>query len=212
VRFGTSNVKGLLEEMGEMPVPPYIKQDLDDADRYQTVYASTEGSVAAPTAGLHFTPELMRNLSAKGVRTASITLHVGPGTFLPITATDVQDHSMEEEHFEISDDAAQLVNETKESGGRLFVVGTTTVRALESGQREGRIVPSKGWTDLFIHPPYDFGLGMDALITNFHLPRSTVLMLVSAYAGRDRLLEAYRRAVEMEYRFYSFGDAMLVFR
>ena len=212
VRFHTSDFDALLKEFGEMPVPPYIKEELDDGDRYQTVYASADGSIAAPTAGLHFTPELMRELSSKGVRIARVTLHVGPGTFLPVKTADIEDHSMEEEHFEIPGDAARLTSETVESSGRLFVVGTTAVRALESSQKDGRVVASKGWTDLFIHPPYEFGLSMDALITNFHLPRSTVLMLVSAYAGKDRLLDAYRQAIEEEYRFYSFGDAMLVFR
>jgi len=212
VRFDTPDFDAFLREFGEMPVPPYIKEELDDGDRYQTVYASADGSIAAPTAGLHFTPALMRELSSKGVRTATVTLHVGPGTFLPVKTAEVEGHSMEEEHFEVPRDAARLINETVGSNGRLFAVGTTTVRALESSQKDGRIVASKGWTDLFIHPPYEFSVRMDALITNFHLPRSTVLMLVSAYAGKDRLLEAYAQAVEEEYRFYSFGDAMLVFR
>jgi len=212
VSFETSDFDAFLREHGEVPVPPYVQEELEDKDRYQTVYAQVEGSVAAPTAGLHFTPEILRDLSSKGVRTAEITLHVGPGTFLPVKADMVRNHMMEEEYFEISEDAAQRINDAIESENRLFVVGTTTVRALESCQKDGEVISSSGWTGLFIHPPYEFRTRIDALITNFHLPRSTVLMLVSAYAGRQRILDAYEEAIEREYRFYSFGDAMLVFR
>ncbi|MFQ6106154.1 MAG: tRNA preQ1(34) S-adenosylmethionine ribosyltransferase-isomerase QueA [Thermoplasmata archaeon] len=212
VRFDSPDFDAFLREHGEMPVPPYIKEELDDGERYQTVYARAKGSIAAPTAGLHFTHEMLEELSSKGVRTAMVTLHVGPGTFLPVKSRRAENHEMGEEYFEISEEAAQVVNDALDSDRRLFVVGTTTVRALESSQSGGRVAGSKGWTDLFIHPPYEFGLKTDALITNFHLPRSTVLMLVSAYAGRERILEAYEEAIRREYRFYSFGDAMLVFR
>lgn len=212
VRLETSDIDAFLREHGEMPVPPYIHEKLEDEDRYQTVYAQAKGSVAAPTAGLHFTSGMLRDLSSRGVRTTEITLHVGPGTFLPIRADIVENHVMEEEYFEIPEKAAHTINETVKSENRLFVVGTTTIRALESSQKHGEVMPSSGWTELFIHPPYEFMTRMDALITNFHLPRSTVLMLVSAYAGRQRILEAYEKAIEREYRFYSFGDAMLVFR
>ncbi|MFQ6128220.1 MAG: tRNA preQ1(34) S-adenosylmethionine ribosyltransferase-isomerase QueA [Thermoplasmata archaeon] len=212
VSFDTSNFKAFLKKYGEMPVPPYIKEKLNDEERYQTVYASVEGSVASPTAGLHLTHEMLEELYSRGIGTAKITLHVGPGTFLPVRAERIEDHTMEEEYFEISVEAAERINRTLESSNRLFVVGTTTVRALESGQRRGRVVPSRGWTDLFIYPPYEFNIRMDALLTNLHLPRSTILMLVSSYAGRERILEAYKEAIERKYRFYSFGDAMLIFR
>jgi S-adenosylmethionine:tRNA ribosyltransferase-isomerase len=209
VRFDAPDFEDFLQRHGEAPTPPYIKEELRDSDRYQTVYARANGSVAAPTAGLHITPTLLEELKNKGVETASITLHVGPGTFLPVRSENVEDHEMEEEYYEISQRAAGTISAAKERGGRLFVVGTTTVRALESGLQGDR---SSGWTSLFIHPSYQFRVEMDALVTNFHLPRSTVLMLVSAYAGRERILDAYAEAIERRYRFYSFGDAMLVFR
>ena len=194
-------------ETAEMPIPPYIHRIPDDPERYNTVFAEKTGSVAAPTAGLHFTPELMEELRKRGVKFAEITLHVGIGTFMPVRAENVEEHRMEREYYTITQEAAELIN----NAGRLFVVGTTATRAIESAPHENnKILPSEGWADIFIYPGYSFKNRITALITNFHLPKSTLLMLVSAFAGRERILDAYGEAVEREYRFYSFGDAMLL--
>ena len=200
----------LLRRLGEMPLPPYIKQKLDDPERYQTVYSREEGSKAAPTAGLHFTPGLLETIRRRGVEIVSLTLHVGLGTFRPVTAETVEEHVMHAEYFRIPAQTANAVNRAKEQGGRVVAVGTTAVRTLESAADEtGRVHPGDGWTDLFIYPGYRFK-AVDAMVTNFHLPRSTLLMLVCAFAGREETLAAYRTAVEEGYRFYSFGDAMLI--
>lgn len=200
----------ILDQLGEMPLPPYITHKLEDKDRYQTVYAKHEGSAAAPTAGLHFTPELMARIEAMGVQIARITLHVGLGTFRPVKVDDVQAHKMHAEYYVVDRQAADIVNGTKERGGRVFAVGTTSTRTLEScADASGRIAPKSGWTDIFIYPGYTFKC-IDCLITNFHLPESTLLMLISALAGREEVLAAYRTAIEQRYRFFSFGDAMLI--
>lgn len=200
----------LLARAGQMPLPPYIRNYSGDPLRYQTVYARQEGSVAAPTAGLHFTEELLAEIQAKGVAVRSVLLHVGLGTFRPVKVQDITKHHMHAEYYEIGEQTAQAVNEAKKSGRRVIAVGTTTVRCLEAAARDsGEVPPAKGWTDLFIYPGYRFKV-VDALITNFHLPRSTLLMMVSAFAGREKILHAYRVAVEKRYRFYSFGDAMLI--
>jgi len=203
-----------LDEVGSMPLPPYIaasgRDEVRDRERYQTVYAKKRGAVAAPTAGLHFTPELLRRLEEGGVSTVPVTLHVGPGTFMPVRADMVEDHVMEEEEYEVTAEAAEAINEARRSGGRVVAVGTTSLRTLESAAGEdGEVRPGNGSTGLFIYPGYRFR-AVDALITNFHLPRSTLLMLVSAFAGRERVLGAYREAVAGGYRFYSYGDAMLI--
>lgn len=200
----------LLNELGEMPLPPYIKEQLTERERYQTVYAKREGSAAAPTAGLHFTKQLLTDIEANGVNLAYVTLHVGLGTFRPVTTDRVEDHKMHAEFYHISEDTASLLNKTKESGGRIIAVGTTTTRTLETiVQKKGRFEADSGWTDIFIYPGYQFQ-AIDGMITNFHLPKSTLVMLVSALAGRDLILEAYREAVSQRYRFFSFGDAMLI--
>lgn len=200
----------VLERIGTMPLPPYIKKPLEDQKRYQTVYARQEGSAAAPTAGLHFTPELLEEIRLKGIKTVHVLLHVGIGTFRPVEVEDVTSHHMHEEFFEISPEAAQCINEAKDCGGRVIAVGTTSVRCLEtSSNQAGRVLPSSGMTGIFIYPGYKYKV-VDALVTNFHLPKSTLLMLVSALAGRDKMLAAYRQAVEDKYRFFSFGDAMLI--
>lgn len=200
----------LLDQVGQMPLPPYIKEKLRDKERYQTVYSRETGSAAAPTAGLHFTPELLERIRAKGVETGFVTLHVGLGTFRPVSAENITDHKMHAEHYYMPRAAAELINRTKARGGRVIAVGTTSCRTIESvAQREGRFRESAGWTDIFIYPGYEFR-GIDGLITNFHLPESTLLMLVSALAGRERVLAAYQEAVRGRYRFFSFGDAMLV--
>ncbi len=197
---------------GRVPLPPYIRRESTEADRerYQTVYAAHTGSVAAPTAGLHFTDELLDRARAKGVRVVPITLHIGPGTFRPVDSLRIEAHRLEPESYVLSPEAANSLNALRNAGGRLYAVGTTVVRVLEAVMEErGRFEPGRGSTDLFIHPPFRF-TAVDRLVTNFHLPRSTLLMLVAAFAGRERVLEAYRHAVEQEYRFYSYGDAMLV--
>ena len=197
---------------GRVPLPPYLRRDAVAADRerYQTVYAARTGSVAAPTAGLHFTTELLARAREKGVQVVPITLHIGPGTFRPVDSARVGEHRLEPEQFVLSSDAANSLNALRDEGGRLYAVGTTVVRVLEAVVGEdGRFAPARGSTDLFIHPPFRFR-AVDRLVTNFHLPRSTLLMLVAAFAGRERILRAYRHAVEREYRFYSYGDAMLV--
>lgn len=202
----------LLDRLGHMPLPPYIKETLEDRDRYQTVYARHEGSAAAPTAGLHFTEPFLGQLESQGVKLCRITLHVGLGTFRPVSAEDVREHHMHAEWYSVSEESAVLLNEARSSGGRIVAVGTTSCRTLETiGQRfgEGKIEACSGWTDIFIYPGYRFTL-VDALLTNFHLPKSSLVMLVSALAGREHVLYAYREAVEREYRFFSFGDAMFI--
>lgn len=200
----------VLERLGKMPLPPYIKAELSDQERYQTVYSRELGSAAAPTAGLHFTKELLDRIREKGVRTAFVTLHVGLGTFRPVKAEDIGDHHMHSELCMMGKETAQILNETKAQGGRVICVGTTSCRTLESLVKEdGRYEAGSKWTDIFIFPGYQFK-AMDGLITNFHLPESTLLMLVSAFAGREPVLEAYRQAVEERYRFFSFGDAMFI--
>lgn len=200
----------LLEHLGKMPLPPYIKAELKDSERYQTVYSRVSGSAAAPTAGLHFTKELLQKIQSQGVDLAYITLHVGLGTFRPVSAQEVTDHHMHSELCMISEETATLLNQTRSRGGRIICVGTTSCRTLESlVEPDGTFAAKSAWTDIFIYPGYQFR-AMDALITNFHLPESTLVMLVSAFAGREHILEAYRTAVEMKYRFFSFGDAMLI--
>jgi len=200
----------VLDKIGKMPTPPYIKHSLSSNAEYQTVYARHDGSIAAPTAGFHFTPDVLDSIKKKGVGVIFLTLHVGLGTFLPVKVDEVEDHQMEEEYFVISEKAAEAINDRS---GRLFVVGTTSVRALESASDEnGKIVKCEGFTDLFIYPGYRFKMNICGLLTNFHLPRSTLLMLASAFAGRERMLGSYREAVSLGYRFYSFGDAMLILK
>lgn len=200
----------ILDELGEMPLPPYIQEKLEDKERYQTVYSKNKGSAAAPTAGLHFTKELLKEIENKGVNIAYITLHVGLGTFRPVKVENIEEHHMHEEYFEVSKEAANIINRTKENGGKIVAVGTTSTRTLESiANSEGKIVEGKGWTDIFIYPGYRFKL-VDSLITNFHLPESTLIMLVSALADREIILNAYNMAVKEKYRFFSFGDAMLI--
>ena len=200
----------LLEQLGKMPLPPYIKEELQDQERYQTVYSRVNGSAAAPTAGLHFTPELLAAIQAKGVRLAWVTLHVGLGTFRPVKAEEITDHHMHAEYCMLSAETAAILNQTRAEGGRIVCVGTTSCRTVESfAAEDGSFTERSGWTDIFIYPGYRFK-AMDALITNFHLPESTLIMLVSAFAGRESVLNAYRIAVEQRYRFFSFGDAMFI--
>ena len=200
----------VLERLGQTPLPPYIKQQLDDPERYQTVYAREPGSAAAPTAGLHFTPELLEKIRAMGVEICFVTLHVGLGTFRPVQAEDVNEHKMHSEYCTIPPETAEIINRTKRNGGRVISVGTTSCRTLESfAKPDGTVEAGGGWTDIFIYPGYAFKC-IDALVTNFHLPGSTLVMLVSALAGRENILNAYKTAVEMQYRFFSFGDAMLI--
>ena len=200
----------VLERLGKMPLPPYIKEELQDAERYQTVYSRELGSAAAPTAGLHFTEELLDKIRARGIRTGFVTLHVGLGTFRPVKEEEIEDHDMHSEFCMIPEETAQLINETKARGGRVIAVGTTSCRTLESfAAEDGSMKASSGWTNIFIYPGYRFKC-IDALITNFHLPESTLIMLVSALAGRENVLNAYRTAVAERYRFFSFGDAMLI--
>lgn len=198
-----------LERLGKMPLPPYIKEELSDSERYQTVYSKELGSAAAPTAGLHFTEELLDAIRAKSVRVCFVTLHVGLGTFRPVKEDEIEDHEMHSEFCIVPEETARIVTETKRNGGRVFAVGTTSCRTLESfAADDGTLAPSSGWTDIFIYPGYRFKC-VDALVTNFHLPESTLIMLVSALAGRENVLNAYKVAVEKEYRFFSFGDACL---
>ncbi|MCR5005691.1 MAG: tRNA preQ1(34) S-adenosylmethionine ribosyltransferase-isomerase QueA [Clostridiales bacterium] len=200
----------ILDRLGQMPLPPYIHERLEDPDRYQTVYAREEGSAAAPTAGLHFTKELLEQLKEKGIRIAFITLHVGLGTFRPVKVEKIEDHEMHSEYYQISQETADIINETRREGGRVIAVGTTSCRTLESAALEDGTVPaSSGWTQIFIYPGYRFKV-LDGLITNFHLPESTLIMLVSAFAGREHVLHAYAEAVRERYRFFSFGDCMLI--
>lgn len=203
----------ILDRLGTMPLPPYIKETLDDRERYQTVYARHEGSAAAPTAGLHFTQELLEQIEAKGVNIAYITLHVGLGTFRPMSVEKVEEHVMHSEYFVMSQETADTINATKARGGRIIAVGTTSCRTLETVGRQcegGPLVECSGWTDIFIYPGYKFSV-VNALITNFHLPKSTLVMLVSALAGREHILAAYEEAIEQKYRFFSFGDAMFIY-
>ncbi len=200
----------ILDQLGQMPLPPYITHQLKDKNRYQTVYAKHDGSAAAPTAGLHFTPELLEAIKAKGVNIAHVTLHVGLGTFRPVKVEDVTSHHMHSEFYIVEEDQAKLINETKQRGGKIVSVGTTSCRTLESATDEqGILHAGSGWTDIFIYPGYQFKM-IDRLITNFHLPESTLLMLVSALAGKDNIMAAYEEAVKERYRFFSFGDAMLI--
>ncbi|MBO3064048.1 MULTISPECIES: tRNA preQ1(34) S-adenosylmethionine ribosyltransferase-isomerase QueA [Staphylococcus] len=199
-----------LDELGEMPLPPYIKERLDDQDRYQTVYAKASGSAAAPTAGLHFTDELLARIRNKGINIAFITLHVGLGTFRPVSVDNIDDHEMHSEYYQMDQETAALLNETKEKEHRIISVGTTSTRTLETiMQSNEEFVAQSGWTDIFIFPGFTFK-AIDGLITNFHLPKSTLVMLVSAFSSRDNILNAYNQAVLSEYRFFSFGDAMLI--
>lgn len=203
----------LLDRLGEMPLPPYIKERLDDRERYQTVYAKHEGSAAAPTAGLHFDEPFLAKLKEKGVQIAYITLHVGLGTFRPMSVEQVEEHTMHAEYYELSAETAALLNRTKEQGGRIVAVGTTSARTLETAAGRfpnGRLEACSGWTDIFIYPGYTFKL-VDALLTNFHLPKSTLVMLVSALAGRNHVMNAYEEAIRQQYRFFSFGDAMFIY-
>lgn len=204
------NFFDVLDQIGEMPLPHYITHKLEDKDRYQTVYAKELGSSAAPTAGLHFTPELLKKIQEKGVKVEFVTLHVGLGTFRPVKEEEITDHKMHTEHYQMSQKTADAINEAKANGKRVIAVGTTSCRTLESvAQKEGCIRASEGYTDIFIYPGYQFKV-LDCLITNFHLPESTLIMLVSALAGYEHTMHAYQVAVQEQYRFYSFGDAMLV--
>ncbi len=212
IRFTYNGIfEEILDVLGQMPLPPYITHQLKDKNRYQTVYAKHDGSAAAPTAGLHFTPELLAILKEKGVKIAHVTLHVGLGTFRPVKVEDVTQHHMHSEFYSIEESQAKLINDTKAAGGRIISVGTTSCRTLESASGENGIVKAgSGWTDIFIYPGYRFKV-LDCLITNFHLPESTLLMLVSALAGKEHILNAYETAVQERYRFFSFGDAMFIF-
>ena len=204
------NFFATLDKLGEMPLPPYITAKLEDKERYQTVYSKELGSAAAPTAGLHFTEDLLQKIRDKGINIGYVTLHVGLGTFRPVKVDDVTQHKMHSEHYEVPEETAKLIKETKANGGRVISVGTTSCRTLEAVAKEhGEVIACDGWTDIFIYPPYDFKV-LDGLITNFHLPESTLIMLVSAFAGYDNIMKAYKIAVEEKYRFFSFGDAMLI--
>ena len=207
-------IEPLLDELGVVPLPPYIHEPLEEPERYQTIYARVKGSVAAPTAGLHFTPQLMKDLEAKGVEFAFVTLHIGLDTFRPVRTENVEDHPMHSEYCELSPEVAEQVNRARVEGRRIIAVGTTSIRVLETAVRNlepetWNLEPFSGWTDLFIYPGYQFR-AVDALITNFHLPRSTLLMLVAAFTGKELMDRAYREAIQRKYRFYSFGDAMLI--
>lgn len=201
----------LLDQLGQMPLPPYITETLDDQSRYQTVFAKERGSAAAPTAGLHFTDDILNELRGKGVNIAFVTLHVGLGTFRPVSVDSIEDHTMHAEYYVLTEETAALINETKQAGGKVIAVGTTSTRTLETIALEhnGEIKAASGWTSIFIYPGYTFQ-AIDGLVTNFHLPKSTLLMLLSAFAGREQVLAAYNEAVQEEYRFFSFGDAMFI--
>lgn len=211
VRFSYEGIfLEVLERLGKMPLPPYIKAELEDSERYQTVYSKELGSAAAPTAGLHFTPELLEKISQRGVKICYVTLHVGLGTFRPVKEDEIENHEMHSEFCIIPEETARIVTETKRSGGRVICVGTTSCRTVESfANADGSLPASSGWTDIFIYPGYKFKC-LDALVTNFHLPESTLIMLVSALAGREKVLNAYNIAVQERYRFFSFGDAMFI--
>lgn len=199
----------ILEELGTMPLPPYIHEQLEDQNRYQTVYAKVDGSAAAPTAGLHFTTELLETLHQNGIEIEEVLLHVGLGTFKPVSEEDIEDHEMHSEYYEISQETADRINKAKAEGRRIISVGTTSTRALESAAKDGRLQAGSGWTNIFIYPGYKWQI-IDGLITNFHLPKSTLMMLVSALSTREHILAAYREAVAQRYRFFSFGDAMFI--
>ena len=210
VRFSYDGLfENVLDELGEMPLPHYIKEKLTDNERYQTVYSRHKGSAAAPTAGLHFTKELLEEIREMGVKEAFLTLHVGLGTFRPVKVSDVTKHKMHSEYYSVSEETAAVINEAKANGGRIICVGTTSCRTLESASENGIVKPGSGFTDIFIYPGYKFKM-TQALITNFHLPKSTLVMLVSALAGKDNILNAYKHAVDEHYRFFSFGDAMFI--
>ncbi len=211
VRFEFDGIwEELLDKLGEMPLPPYIKEKLEDKNRYQTVYSKIEGSAAAPTAGLHFTEELLEKLRQKGVKTAFVTLHVGLGTFRPVSVDNIEEHKMHTEFYQVSKETADIINQTRKNGGRIICVGTTSVRTLESSSKDdGTVVAGSGDTSIFIYPGYKFKT-VDALITNFHLPESTLLMLISALYDRNSIMKAYQEAINEKYRFFSFGDAMFI--
>lgn len=210
IRFQYEGIfEEILDRLGETPLPPYIKLRLEDKNRYQTVYAKEDGSAAAPTAGLHFTPELLEKFKEKGVNLAFITLHVGIGTFRPVSVQDITKHVMHREFYSVSSETADLINKTKLAGKRVIAVGTTSIRTLETAGASGIMLPGSGWTDIFIYPGYTFKMS-DAICTNFHLPESTLLMLISAFANRQLILSAYQEAVDLNYRFFSFGDAMFI--
>ena len=211
IRFTYEGIfEEILDQLGQMPLPPYITHQLEDKNRYQTVYAVNTGSAAAPTAGLHFTPELLKKIEEKGVAIARVTLHVGLGTFRPVKVDEITDHHMHSEFFRIDEEAAEKINHAKDTGNRVVCVGTTSCRTIESAADEkGRLKACSGWTEIFIYPGYRFKV-LDCLITNFHLPESTLIMLVSALAGRENVLRAYEEAVKEGYRFFSFGDAMYI--
>ena len=211
VRFEYDGLfENVLDRLGEMPLPPYITEKLQDRERYQTVYSKHEGSAAAPTAGLHFTKELLKKIEGKGVDIAYVTLHVGLGTFRPVKVDVIEEHKMHSEFYELDEENANKINKAKENGGKIISVGTTSTRTLETiADENGVLKPSSGWTDIFIYPPYKFKT-VDKLITNFHLPESTLLMLVSSLAGKENIMNAYKIAIENEYRFFSFGDAMFI--
>ncbi|SHI35974.1 tRNA preQ1(34) S-adenosylmethionine ribosyltransferase-isomerase QueA [Propionispora hippei] len=210
IRFQFDGVfEEILDQLGETPLPPYIKEQLTDKERYQTVYARERGSAAAPTAGLHFTQGLLEHLRQQGINLAFVTLHVGLGTFRPVQVEDITQHNMHKEYYTITPEAAELINATKQAGNRVIAVGTTSVRTLETAAVGGQVKSGSGWTSIFIYPGCQFQV-VDAIITNFHLPKSTLLMLISAFAGREKVLAAYREAVARQYRFFSFGDAMLI--
>ena len=200
----------VLDELGEMPLPPYITERLEDRERYQTVYSKEKGSAAAPTAGLHFTEELLQKVKEKGVNIAYVTLHVGLGTFRPVKVDDVNEHVMHSEFYHLEEDDAKIINDTKKNGGKIISVGTTSTRTLETiGDENGMVRAQSGWTNIFIYPGYEFKV-VDKLITNFHLPESTLIMLVSALAGKEKVMNAYNEAVKEKYRFFSFGDSMII--
>ena len=211
IRFHYEGIfEEILDQLGQMPLPPYITHQLKERNRYNTVYATHEGSAAAPTAGLHFTPQLLEEIRNKGIEIARVTLHVGLGTFRPVKVEEVTEHHMHSEFYQIDEEAAGKINRAKENGGRVICVGTTSCRTIESAADEnGRLKACSGWTEIFIYPGYQFKI-LDCLITNFHLPESTLIMLVSALAGRDHVLAAYEEAVREKYRFFSFGDAMFI--
>ncbi|PWK08973.1 tRNA preQ1(34) S-adenosylmethionine ribosyltransferase-isomerase QueA [Tumebacillus permanentifrigoris] len=211
VRFSYDGIfYEVLDRLGEMPLPPYITAQLDDNERYQTVFNKHRGSVAAPTAGLHFTTEFLDRLAFKGIRIGFVTLHVGLGTFRPVAAEDILDHKMHAEYYDMPAETADLISATKAAGGRVICVGTTACRTVESVGMKGEVTASSGWTDIFIHPGYEFKL-VDALLTNFHLPKSSLMMLISALAGHENVMRAYEEAVRERYRFFSFGDAMFIY-
>ena len=210
IRFAFDGIfEEILDQLGEMPLPPYIHHKLQDRNRYQTVYARAEGSAAAPTAGLHFTKEVLEEIAAEGIEIVYVTLHVGLGTFRPVKAETVEDHEMHSEFYIMPEEPAEAINRAKEEGRRVICVGTTSCRTVESAAKEGRVQAGSGWTDIFIYPGYRFQI-LDGLLTNFHLPESTLVMLVSALAGRESILRAYEHAVAERYRFFSFGDAMFI--